>query len=94
MKLIWLFVLVVIFNACSVEEGSGSMELTSSESSIQGSNSSLNNSIDDSSSVGSIVSSAESTSNTQIDTTVVNIDDETQSDAPPTIPDSLSGLGS
>jgi len=99
MKYIWLLFTftIILFTACSVEEGSGSMESSPSE---------LTNTSDDSDSTNAITSdtqnedseidntsnNSEEVTNSDEDTEIINIEDEVQSDVPPTMPESLSGL--
>ncbi|MEA2100101.1 MAG: hypothetical protein U9P72_08225 [Campylobacterota bacterium] len=108
MNRIWLLIFVmVIFNACSVEEGSSSMEPISSELPNQESGLDSDNEVssnddiglenlNDSTSLdGGMSSGGDVSSDTQTNTEpIINVDDEAQTDAPPPIPDGLSGLGS
>jgi len=99
MKFFLLFVLIVGFNACSVEEGFGTEDATYSDDVTKDSSSTPSDSVADSSTEGSSTSTGESSTintgtDTTDDTTVINNYDSTQTDSFPTVPDDFTnGVG-
>ncbi len=96
MNRLWLPIfMVVIFNACSVEEGSSGMESVEVENTIQSSGSDTISDITsntDSNTISDTNNVVISTTDTTTD--IVKVDDETQTESPPTLPEELVGLGS
>jgi len=102
MKFLLLFVLIVGFNACSVEEGFGTEDATYSDNVTKDSSSTPSDSVADSSTDGSSTSTgASSTTNTATtgtnttdDKTVIKNYDSTQTDSIPIAPaDFTNGVG-